>query len=158
MTPVTGAIGASVPNRWTADRGGIALNRSAHGPSPITVDALPVPFTFDLARTAIVIVDMQNDFCHPNGWLASIGVDVAPARTPIPVLAEGLSPLRDAGVAVIWPNWGTRPDRANLPPDVEDASATTSPLVCWDATTYNVRQCFGVTSRLEDIVQQTTER
>jgi nicotinamidase-related amidase len=30
---------------------------------------------------------------------------------------------------------------------LEDASATTSPDFCWQATLYNVRQCFGFTTR-----------
>lgn len=74
--------------------------------------------TFDLARTAVVVVDMQNDFCHPDGWLAHIGVDVAPARAPIAPLQRLLPSLRMADVPVIWLNWGNRPDRANLPPSV----------------------------------------
>ena len=32
-----------------------------------------------------------------------------------------------------------------------DASATTSPAFCWDATVYNVRQCFGFTAALADL-------
>jgi len=74
--------------------------------------------TADLAATALIVVDMQNDFCSPDGWLASIGVDVAPARAPVPVIAGLLPPLRAAGVPVVWLNWGNRPDRANLPPGV----------------------------------------
>jgi nicotinamidase-related amidase len=64
----------------------------------------------------MVVIDMQNDFCHPDGWLASIGVDVAPACQPIAPLAALLPQLRAAGVPVIWVNWGTRPDRLNLSP------------------------------------------
>jgi ureidoacrylate peracid hydrolase len=80
--------------------------------------ARPQTLTLDLARTAIVVVDMQNDFCHPDGWLASIGVDVAPARAPIGPLRELLPWLRSNHCAVVWLNWGNRPDRANLPPGV----------------------------------------
>jgi len=35
---------------------------------------------------------------------------------------------------------------------LEDAAATTSPPYCWDATVYNVRQCFGFTARASDLV------
>ncbi len=59
---------------------------------------------------------MQNDFCHEDGWLASIGVPVAAARTPIEPLAAFLPRLRALDVPVIWVNWGTRPDRLNLSP------------------------------------------
>jgi len=48
--------------------------------------------------------------------LASIGIDVTPARAPIQPLARLLPALRSAGVPVIWVNWGNRPDRLNLSP------------------------------------------
>ena len=67
-------------------------------------------------HTALVVIDMQNDFCATNGWLASLGADVSPTRkpiTPIKSVAEG---LRAQSVPVIWVNWGTRPDRLNLSP------------------------------------------
>jgi nicotinamidase-related amidase len=35
---------------------------------------------------------------------------------------------------------------------LDDVTATTSPSFCWDATVYNVRQCFGFTARLADLV------
>jgi ureidoacrylate peracid hydrolase len=71
---------------------------------------------FDLARSALVVVDMQNDFCHRDGWLAGIGVDIAPARQPIGALQTLLPVVRNARVPVIWLNWGSRPDRLNLSP------------------------------------------
>ena len=43
----------------------------------------------------MIVVDMQNDFCHRDGWLASIGVDVAPARAPIAPLARLLVPTKN---------------------------------------------------------------
>ena len=64
----------------------------------------------------MIVVDMQNDFCHPDGWLASIGVDISPARRPITPLNAFLPKLRLVGVPVIWLNWGARPDRMNLSP------------------------------------------
>ncbi|MGW4073663.1 cysteine hydrolase family protein [Streptomyces asiaticus] len=118
MTATAGLIGPNNRNTWRADLRGIRLARPARPPRPVTVDALPQAVTFDLAATALVVVDMQNDFCHPDGWLASIGVDITPARAPIPVIATLLPRLRTAGIPVIWLNWGSRPDRANLPPGV----------------------------------------
>jgi nicotinamidase-related amidase len=83
---------------------------------PVPLEAAPKPITIDLARTGILVIDMQNDFRHPDGWLASIGVDIAPARRPIGPLAALLPRLRASDVPVIWVNWGTRPDRLNLSP------------------------------------------
>ncbi len=82
------------------------------------VDTEPQTLVVDLARTALIVVDMQNDFCSPHGWLASIGVDVEPARRPIEPLRALIPALRSLDVPIVWLNWGNRPDRANLPPNV----------------------------------------
>ncbi|MFE2422033.1 cysteine hydrolase family protein [Streptomyces hokutonensis] len=118
MSERHGLIGPNSRNAWQPDGKTVVLARPHRDPHPVTVEALPQTVTADLAATALIVVDMQNDFCSPDGWLASIGVDVTPARAPIPVIAGLLPPLRAAGVPVIWLNWGNRPDRANLPPGV----------------------------------------
>jgi len=109
-------LGASTRNRWTVSATQANLVRLPLKPQPATVDAGDKLVTFDLARTAIVIIDMQNDFCHRDGWLSHIGVDVTPARAPIQPLQRLLPTLRDNDVPVIWLNWGNRPDRLNLSP------------------------------------------
>jgi len=109
-------LGSTPQNQWHVSVTHANLVRAAAEPRPITVETENRIVTFDLARTAIIIVDMQNDFCHPDGWLAHIGVDVTPARRPIAPLAKLLPLLRHASVPVIWLNWGNRPDRLNLSP------------------------------------------
>jgi nicotinamidase-related amidase len=79
--------------------------------------AEPQNVVMDLARTAIVVIDMQNDFCAPGGWVEHIGGDPTPDRAPIEPLRRLLPALREAGVPVIWVNWGNRPDLANMPPN-----------------------------------------
>jgi nicotinamidase-related amidase len=112
MTP----LGPAAANQWRVSEGAADLCRPTVPPRPVTVAAAPKRVTLDLARTAIVVVDMQNDFCHPDGWLGSIGVDVAPARKPIAPLGRLLPALRKAHVPVAWVNWGNRPDLANISP------------------------------------------
>ena len=110
------ALGSSPRNRWTVDADSADLVRGSFPARPVTLDAPPKRVTFDLARSALIVVDMQNDFCHPEGWLAHIGVDVAPARRPIGPLNALLPVLRREGVPIVWLNWGNRPDRLNLSP------------------------------------------
>jgi ureidoacrylate peracid hydrolase len=60
------------------------------------VDAL------DPARSALLLIDMQNAFCHPEGTLGISGVDVGPAQAtygPVRALAEA---FRSRGLPVIW--------------------------------------------------------
>lgn len=236
-------LGPSAANRWLVSRDCVDTTRPLVEPRRLELAAEPQRVVIDLARTAMIVIDMQNDFCHPDGWLASIGVDVASARRPIAPLQALLPALRQAGVTVLWVSWGNRPDRLNLSPAllhvykptgqgvglgdplpgtgarvlergswaaaivdelapasgdvqvakyrmsgfwdteldsilrnlgvttllfggvnadqcvlctlqdanflgydcllVEDCAATTSPGYCWDATLYNVKQCFG---------------
>ena len=92
------------------------------GQSPLDVPALPdVPaapksLVLDLNRTAVIVIDMQNDFCTPGGWLDHIGVDTTPARRPVAPLQSLLPALRHAEVPVIWVNWGNREDLMNISP------------------------------------------
>ena len=109
-------LGSSPRNRWHVGDDRVSLVRASLPPRPVTIDDKGRAVTFDLAKTALIVVDMQNDFCHPDGWLGHIGVDVAPARRPIEPLRRLLPALRAAGVPVVWVNWGNRPDRLNLSP------------------------------------------
>jgi ureidoacrylate peracid hydrolase len=111
-------VNREVPDRWTLSPGLVDLRRPAVQPRPVSIEAAPQRLTLDLARTAVVVVDLQNDFCHPEGWLASIGVDVSTATAPVVPLVETLPLLREAGARVVWLNWGNRRDQANLPPGV----------------------------------------
>ncbi len=109
-------IGPSPRNTWRVSAEAADLTRPLVPARPVTVVARPKRVTVDLARSAMLVIDMQNDFCHRDGWLASIGVDIAPARGPIAPLAGLLPALRAASVPIIWVNWGSRPDRLNLSP------------------------------------------
>ncbi|QOR71238.1 cysteine hydrolase [Ruania alkalisoli] len=118
MTTTAPPAPALERNRWGLSPDAVDLRRPPRPERPLTVAAHPQRLVLDLARTAVVVVDMQNDFCHPQGWLAGIGVDISGAREPIAPIAGLLPVLREAGVPVVWVNWGNRPDQANLPPGV----------------------------------------
>ena len=111
-------LGATARNTWHVTAQSVDTIRPHISPRPVVLHDSGREVTVDLARTALVIVDMQNDFCHPDGWLGHVGVDVTPVRAPIGPLQRILPVLRAAGVPVIWLNWGNRPDRMNLPPAV----------------------------------------
>jgi nicotinamidase-related amidase len=81
-----------------------------------TVPADPGPFTFDLATTALVIIDMQRDFCEPGGFGETLGNDVSLLRQVIPPLQTVLTAARDAGMTVIHTREGHVPDLSDCPP------------------------------------------
>ena len=102
------------PNAWQVDETIADIARPPLEPKPATLKTDTKLLRLDLAKAAMVVIDMQNDFCHPSGWLASIGVDVAPARSPIAPLQTLLPRLRAAEIPIIWVNWGNRPDLLNI--------------------------------------------
>lgn len=113
MNPPLRTLGVA-PNAWSVDATIADITRPPLAPRPITVATATKTLRLDLAKTAVLVIDMQNDFCHPDGWLAHIGVDVTPARDPIEPLKNLLPDLRQVDVPIIWVNWGNRPDLLNI--------------------------------------------
>ena len=113
--------------RWDAwhDAGGrTSLVREARAPRILSIAAEPEPIEIDLAMTALLVIDMQNDFLHPEGWFAeTLGVDTAPLRGPVDAINALAAALREHGVPVVHVNWGVRDDVANLPANVIDRSS-----------------------------------
>lgn len=105
-------------NAWAREGDQVSLVRQPLQPKLVHLDAPPQRLQIDIARTVLVVVDMQNDFCHPQGWMGQKGIRVAPMRRPIPLLQRLLPAWRQAGGTVLWLNWGIRPDKLNLPPTV----------------------------------------
>ena len=115
--PTGGPLGVGRTFHWRASADTVDMAMKAPDPVPVTLPTAPQAVTVDLLRTAIVVIDMQNDFCAPDGWVDHLGVDYTPDRKPIEPLQALLPALRHAGVPVIWVNWGNRPDLANMPPN-----------------------------------------
>jgi len=111
-------FGPALHNAWTLGGQGLSLVRETGRPRPVRIDARPQSIEFDLARSALLVVDMQNDFCHPEGWFGQKGVGVKAARKPIPVIAGLLDAWRAAKAPVVWLNWGIRADARNLGPTI----------------------------------------
>ena len=59
-------------------------------------------------RTALVIIDMRNDFLSPNGWYAARGVDIDHMRQAIDPTKALVRAARAQGVPVIWTQHGFR--------------------------------------------------
>jgi len=111
-------VGPTARTGWCVQPGRINLVRPAPTSRIVRLRCKRKQIDFDLTRSALVVIDMQNDFCHPLGWFGQKGIDVAPMRAPIPVIARLLPLWRASGGQVVWLNWGIRADRLNLPPMV----------------------------------------
>lgn len=66
--------------------------------------------------TALLVIDMQRDFCDPDGYLAASGYDIRATRSIVPNVASVCQTVRDWGGLVIYTREGHRPDLSDLPP------------------------------------------
>lgn len=115
MTP----MGSHVANRWQVNEHTVDLSRAETRPvRPVKVNAEPQCVVVDANRCALVVVDMQNDFCSKGGYLDYRGIDITPDRTPIAPLQVLVPAMRAQGVPVVWLNWGVRKDLLNVPPSL----------------------------------------
>jgi ureidoacrylate peracid hydrolase len=82
----------------------------------VTIEAKPEPTTIDLARTAVVVVDMQNDFGAEGGMFHRAGVDISSIRQAIVPTARVLAAARTSGVKIVYLKTEYRPDLSDVGP------------------------------------------
>ena len=84
--------------------------------NPVKIVSEPSPLTVDLARSALVIIDMQRDFLEPGGFGAALGNDVSRLRAAVAPCQAVLAAARAHAVLVIHTREGHRPDLTDAPP------------------------------------------
>jgi nicotinamidase-related amidase len=112
-------LGAPERNAYRVNATTVDMRRKARESQAVALKAQPQDLLIDLARMALIIIDMQNDFCAKDGWVGSMGIDVAPAQALVAPINRVANALRPHCVPVIWVNWGVRPDRLNLSPSTQ---------------------------------------
>ncbi|MGH9257308.1 MAG: cysteine hydrolase family protein, partial [Vicinamibacterales bacterium] len=82
----------------------------------VTIQSEPRPFVFDVEHSALMIIDMQHDFCSTGGYVDHSGADVNMLRRPIGPIQAVLQQARRVGMTVIFTREGHRPGLEDCPP------------------------------------------
>jgi len=105
---ILGLLGAQFTIELLADPPFEAKNGSA------TLDAKPEPIALDPAHTAVIVVDMENDFAAKGGMFDRAGVDISGAEKAIRPTEKVLATARQTGMKIIYLKMGYRDDLSDL--------------------------------------------
>lgn len=82
----------------------------------IKINAEPEAISLEIAKTALIIIDMQRDFLQQGGFGAALGNDVTQLHSAIAPCQALLTFARKNGMFVIHTREGHRPDLSDAPP------------------------------------------
>jgi ureidoacrylate peracid hydrolase len=80
----------------------------------VTMEAKPQPVILDTSTTAVIVVDMQNDFGSKGGMFDRAGIDISGIQKAVPTTARVLDTARKQGIKVIYLKMAYRSDLSDL--------------------------------------------
>ncbi len=111
---------------------GGSVDERPHVRARQNASTLTTPFgrlDVDVASTAVVVVDMQNDCVSPHGMFARRGMDVSPIEAVVAPIARLLQVVRPVGVKVVYLRMGYQPDLSDTgAPDAPNWSKVHGPI------------------------------
>lgn len=83
----------------------------------VQANPYPWPYNGELrpGNTALIVIDMQTDFCGKGGYVDKMGYDLSLTRAPIEPIRRLLGVMRKKGYPIIHTREGHRPDLSDLP-------------------------------------------
>lgn len=84
----------------------------------LVIEAKPEPIVIDAAKTALVVVDMQNDFGAEGGMFQRAGIDISMIQAAVAPTAKVLTSARNEGIKIVYLKMAFKPDLSDAgPPD-----------------------------------------
>jgi len=74
------------------------------------------PFPIIFEQTALLVIDLQNDFCHPEGFCSVEGADISAVREIIPRIQKMIGWARKQGISVIYTRESHQADLSDATP------------------------------------------
>ena len=93
---------------------GLQAGSAAAANNTLSIDAKPAPIAINPANTAVIVVDMENDFATRGGMFDRAGVDIAGAQKVIAPTAKVLAAACAAGIKIIYLRMAYQPDLSDL--------------------------------------------
>ena len=93
------------------------MSGAVKNPKVIPADPYKWPWNGDLrpANTALIVIDMQTDFCGKGGYIDLLGYDISITRAVVPQIQAVLAKMRAGGYHILHTREGHRPDLSDLP-------------------------------------------
>jgi ureidoacrylate peracid hydrolase len=104
-------IGAAAGVAALASREAAAQSRAGR---TVTIEAKPQPLTLDTSKTAVIVVDMQNDFGSKGGMFERAGIDISGIQKAVPPTARVLDTARRSGIKVVYLKMAFQPDLSDM--------------------------------------------
>jgi ureidoacrylate peracid hydrolase len=102
------------------------------------------------AHSALMVIDMQNDFCDARGYVEQVvGKDVSACRAVVPSVMALADDARRCGVPVFWIKANYDPER--LPQGILAKQREKSSEVCCGTGSWG-GEFFGVTAASQDVI------
>jgi len=117
---VLGIIGATAAASFVGGAGEYSASAQTSAPIQnmkgrvVTFDAKLEPIAIDTAKTAVIVVDMQNDFGTKGGMFDRAGIDISVIQKAVGPTAKVLASARRADIKIIYLKMGYPPDLSNL--------------------------------------------
>jgi ureidoacrylate peracid hydrolase len=80
----------------------------------VKFDAKPEPIAIDTAKTAVIVVDMQNDFGSKGGMFDRAGIDISMIQRAVAPTARVLVAARKAGIKIVYLKMAFQPDLSDM--------------------------------------------
>lgn len=82
----------------------------------LEIDAKPAAIQIDARKTALLVIDMQNDFGSPGGMFDRAGIDISGIRRAMGPTKRAIEAARKANIPIIYVKMGFLPDLSDAGP------------------------------------------